>query len=308
MGKLIENIPKVFWVQNKPFLPDMRNSEQAKEFQKDCLENNFFGMGWKEEKFNKYANKSFDLEIADELRNLKRKGSFTQSQNLYGKMEPGDVVLTRLNDEYFAGKILFTPKFSERENLTWYSKVEKWLSLGKSTDLPHHLRGKLSSRKYQGTTALINGIAAYTVIELVGIDLDAKPIINENNFFEALGDEDLEDLVAHYMSLNNKNYVFLPSSCKKNTPGIEFVMYNPENGEQIACQTKVNRKIDVGYYLSEHSFEKYKILYLYSGAGYNDYESEDLKKVKIISNVDLYHAFKSNKFFTSIVENYFQID
>lgn len=308
MENLIVNIPKVFWVQNKPFSPDMRNSEQAQEFQKDCLENNFFGMGWREEKFNKYANKSFDLEIADELRNFKRKGSFTQSQNLYGKMEPGDVVLTRLNDEYFAGKILFTPKFSERENLTWYSKVEKWLSLGKSTDLPHYLRGKLSSRKYQGTTALINGIAAYTVIESVGIDLDAKPIINENNFFEALGDEDLEDLVAHYMSLNNKNYVFLPSSCKKNTPGIEFVMYNPENGEQIACQTKVNRKIDVAYYLSEHSFEKYKTLYLYSGAGYNDYESEDLKKIKIISNVDLYHAFKSNKFFTSIVENYFQID
>lgn len=69
MENLIVNIPKVFWVQNKPFSPDMRNSKQAQEFQKDCLENNFFGMGWRKEKFNKYANKSFDLEIADELRN-----------------------------------------------------------------------------------------------------------------------------------------------------------------------------------------------------------------------------------------------
>lgn len=308
MESLTGNIPQVFWIQNKPFPPEMRNSEQAQEFQKDCLENNFFGMGWKEEKFNKYANKSFNSEIADELRNLKRNGRFTQSQNLYGKMESGDVVLTRLNDEYFAGKILFTPRFSERKELTWYSKVEKWISLGKSTDLPHHLRGKLSSRKYQGTAALINGIAAYTVIESVGIDLDTKPIINENNFYEALGDEDLEDLVAHYMSLNNKNYVFLPSSCKKNTPGIEFVMYNPQNAEQIACQTKVNRKIDVGYYLSEQSFEKYKTLYLYSGAGYSNYDFENLKNITIISNEDLYHIFKSNKLFASIVENYFKID
>lgn len=112
MESLTGNIPQVFWIQNKPFPPEMRNSEQAQEFQKDCLENNFFGMGWKEEKFNKYANKSFNSEIADELRNLKRNGRFTQSQNLYGKMESGDVVLTRLNDEYFAGKILFTPRFS----------------------------------------------------------------------------------------------------------------------------------------------------------------------------------------------------
>ena len=300
--------PQVFWVQNKPFPKELRNSEQAICFQEECLEKRLFGMGWKSPKFNNFAGSSYNSIISDELKHKVKEAAFTRSQNIFGKMNEGDVVLTKLNGKYYAGKISFKPKFSSRKELTWYSEVDKWVPLGLRADLPHHLCGKLSSVKYHGTAEIIDGLSAFTIMEIVGVKITNKPKVNEVNYLKTLGDEDLEDLLAHYMLENNEGFIFLPSSCKKNTPGIEYIMYHPISNELIACQTKVNREIDVSEYLYEHCFEQYKTLYLFSGKGYSNNNSNDLKNIKIINNNDLYQIFKNNKHFTDIVEKYFEIE
>ena len=238
--------PTVWWVQCKPFPPELRDSDECQEFQKECYNDKFFGMGWRWDDFKRYEGQTFTWEIANSLRDIitKNKSSaraFSAAQNKYARMCPGDIVLTKLQDNYYAGIISFSPKISTHARLSWYSEVEEWKRLGKSTELPHHVRGKLSSQKYHGTVAEIDGLSAYTILEKVGVKIPEKPMLNATSFVEALGDEDLEDLMAHYMIFQKPGYVFLPSSCKKNTPEIEYVMYDPETDETICCQTKINR-------------------------------------------------------------------
>lgn len=107
--------------------------------------------------------------------------------------------------------------------------------------------------------------------------------------------------------MKKKDMFFLPSSCKKNTPGIEYVMYNPKNNNTIACQTKVNRRIDVGQYSNNPTYKKYEIIYLFSGAGYdnNDYTK---KNICIVERKKLYEILKSNKHFANIVCKYFDFE
>ena len=135
-----------------------------------------------------------------------------------------------------------------------------------------------------------------------------KQIINSDNFHLSIGDEDLEDLMAHFMSIKNKGYIFLPSSCKKNTPGIEYIMYDPISEKTIACQTKVNRRIDVGYYLSNEAYNAYKTIYLFSGAGYENYKPSELKNVHIVSPEELFDVLKSNNHFRNIIEEFFVLN
>ncbi len=297
---------KVWWAQCKPFSESERASEGAKLFQKECLNKNIFGMGWKYKQFNQYSGKEFDWSIANEFKTTVHSRTFSAAQNLYGKMNKGDIVLTRLDGIYYLGDILFAPRVSCHERLTWYSEVSQWKKLGKSEDLPHHVRGKISSKRYQGTVAEIDGLSALTLISFAGIKCP-KQKNNKDNFLDSISDEDLEDLMAHYMSNEKEGYVFLPSSCKKNTPGIEYVMYNPKNNNTIACQTKVNRRIDVGQYSNNPTYKKYEIIYLFSGAGYdnNDYTK---KNICIVERKKLYEILKSNKHFANIVCKYFDFE
>lgn len=298
---------RVWWVQCKPFNENERNSEQATEFQNECLQGNFFGMGWKWSEFNEYSGSEFNWEIASVFKNKVKSRTFSAAQKKYGSMNSGDVVFTRLNGIYYAGIISFKPKVSGHERLTWYSNVDNWIKIGSSEELPHHVRGKISSKVYQGTVAEIDGLSALTLMSMVGIHYD-KQIINSENFHESIGDEDLEDLMAHFMSIKNKGYIFLPSSCKKNTPGIEYIMYDPISEKTIACQTKVNRWINVGYYLSNEAYNAYETIYLFSGAGCYNYKPSELKNVYIVSREELFEVLKNNKRFCNIVSKFFDFN
>ncbi|MCR5636135.1 MAG: hypothetical protein K6F76_03025 [Clostridiales bacterium] len=299
-----EKMPRVWWVQCKPFGKSERNSDAAKKFQNDCLEHNFFGMGWKSYKFDEYSGKEYNEDIASKYKNELHNRTFTRALNLYGEMKQGDIVFTRLNEIYYLGIISFIPRISNHERLSWYSEVKQgWIKLGTGKEIPHHIRGKISGKKYQGTVAEIDGLSALTLIDLAGIKC-AKRKINENNFYEAISDEDLEDLMAHYMSYKNSKYIFLPSSCKKNTPGIEYVMYDPITEKSIVCQTKVKQRIDIGEYLGDN-YRKYETIYLFSGAGYDNYNPNELNNVYIVERKELYDIMKNNKHFSNIVSQHF---
>ena len=306
------DLPNVWWIQCKPFSEDKRNSSESEQFQKDCLENNTFGMGWYRKEIDSYSGIEINYEIAMIFKEIVNNKGFTVAQNQYSRINGGDIVLARLNDIYYIGEVSFKPKVSDNQKdswyhdkLSWYSKVNDWKEIGNTFSIPHHLRGKLSGKKYRSTIAPIDGLSKYTVLSMAGVNCEKKKI-NKDNFFEAMGYEDLEDLMAQYMCINNKNYIILPSSCKTNTPGIEYMMYNPETSQTIACQTKVDRKIDIAEYANE-SFREYEKIYIFSGLGYANIDKVS-ENITIVKNDELYKTLLNNKYFKNIICDYFELE
>lgn len=299
---------RVWWIQNKPFSPERRYSDEAQKFQEECLKEGFFGIGWRNGGIDLNPGQEYSEEIAEQLRWKIRNRNFTHAQNLMGMMKEDDVILTRLNGCYYWGLVKGKVRYSEHNQLTWYTTVkEGWDRLGEGKDLPNHVRGKLSGKYYQGTVAEIDGLAANSILLLTGQKNSKKERLTVDNFHEALGDDDLEDLLAEYMLKTNPEYVFLPSSCKKNTPGIEYAMYDPQTAELIACQTKIKRRIDAGYYLTEETFAKYKKIYLFSGLGYDNLD-DDMKNLIIVDRKELYDVFKNNAYYHLVLSQYFEFD
>lgn len=303
----------VWYVQCKPFVETERHDKKlVNNFQMACLYDNLFGMGWKSSKMREYEGKQINDTLAEEYRKAKKEddgklsGKFTASQNCYLRMKEGDVVLTRFCEEYYLGIIKTRPVVSSYERFSWSATVDEWRTLGFRDRLPHHISGLLSGKSMTGTVAEIKGMAAYTLLNLAGIKSD-KVKLTVDNFVMSLGDADLEDLVAEYMIKKNPGYIFLPSSCKKGTPGIEFVMYNPVNGDQICCQTKVNAGIDLADYYNS-GYRKYKAIYLFSGI--EKYSSSDCEAANIcyIDKAELFESFKQNGYFRKEIEAYFDFE
>ena len=298
---------RVWWVQSKPFAAENMDSPAVMEFQKTCFEKRFFGMGWKEDDpacFAHYIGEEITEARAEFFRKSLRNSAFTIAQNRFLEMKVGDVVLTRLNELYYCGMIAERPRLSDHPLLTWVSSIAgDWTQIGSSEDLPHHVRGKLSGRDCHGTVAEIKGLSALTLMQIAGAECKVRRI-GEDNFFYALGDDDLEDLMAHYMSKCHAGYLFLPSSCKKNTPLVEYVMYDPKSGKEITCQTKVNDEIDIDNYRGDNK-EKYERIYLFSGVDRYLHADPLPANVTILSRRDLYLTLKENALLRAALNKYF---
>ena len=297
---------RVWWVQSKPFDGERRYAKEAENFQSECLKKKFFGMGWKEgsaELFDGHIGETISRPVAELFRIELRDRAFTTAQNRFLEMQVGDVVLTRLKGNYYLGVIATRPRMSDHELLTWTSEVkDDWSCLGKGEALPHHVRGKITGRDCHGTVAEIKGLSAVTLMQLAGVEHEEKNL-NKDNFFYALGDEDLEDLMAHYMRDAHERYVFLPSSCKKDTPGVEYVMYDPKTGNKITCQTKVNERINLSDYKKE-VYLRYERIYLFSGLGYLG--ETNSSNIYIVDRGELFRTLKRNRYFSDILKKYFK--
>ena len=307
-----------WYVQCKPFDENDRNKpDVVKNFHQKCYEKRLFGMGWNLSEMQKnHKGETINEDLMNEYREKRKEddknhkgkfsGSFTAAQNCYGEMQEGDVVLTRFEDEYYLGIVKYKPQISEEDRFSWSSEVDVWRSLKSRKDLPHHISGLLASRSMTGTIARIKGLSKYTLFTLAGKEGVEREKVTKDNFATALGDADLEDVVAEYMAKQNPKFIFLPSSCKQGTPEIEFIMYNPENGHQLCCQTKVNAEIDVKTYADER-YKKYEGIYLFSG---KKCINEKYKKdnVHIIDNAVLFDSLKKNAYFRNEIEKYFEFD
>lgn len=312
---------RVWYAQCKPFAPEKRqnDNEEVKLFQEECLHNNVFGMGWHISEFDVflgedkvYINDSLTDLFHSKKSELKKKKNetqgFTRAQNCYKQIDVGDVVLTRFVGVYYFGIVKEKPFIVRGDyRFTWQSKIQdKWQEIGERKDLPDAVRGWISGRKSFGTIIDMDGLAAYTLMKKAGITSE-KRTLDSSNFVQALADDDLEDLVCQYMQQENRDYFFLPSSCKKNTPGIEFVMYNPDTNEQIACQTKVSAEINADIYTTDSTYSKYKKIYLFSGKDDYDkrYEEDNLIAVE---RDQLFHIMRLNSYFRGILDEYFMFD
>ena len=312
---------KVWYAQCKPFSPEERsiNNKELKEFQEECLINCSFGMGWHIDEFDAFLSedKNYICDLLTnsfhqkklELRKKKNEtNGFTTAQNRYRRICEGDIVLTRFVGIYYWGIVAEKPFVIRGDNkFSWQSTVrDKWHEIGEMKDLPNSVRGWIGRTSSRGTVIDLDGLAEKAIMKLAGIQSE-KMVLNEKNFVKAMSDGDLEDLVCQYMQIQCKEFVFLPSSCKKNTQGIEYIMYDPRTNDQIACQTKVDAQINIESYVVDKTFQRFKKIFLFSGTDkYSNKQINDTGNIEIIDRKELFELFKANEYFKDSLGSFFE--
>lgn len=317
-----------YWIiQIKPFSPKKRNENIVLNFQKDCIQNNLFGMGW-----NIDDNTYPAGEPMPDYEEYQQKWLETGSGNVskkayhaYQNIQAGDLVLFRArNARYYIAKVKTTAQWltedavdfetyhSTKEPempsnpLSWACRVEKWYPI---SDVPSAVVGRFSQR-WQPT---ISRIADTDLQKLANILYSAatqtayeKIPIHVENFCKAMNPDELEDLTAMWiLNENNKklNFCLLPSSCKRNTPKYEFELLGMVDGEtkRITCQVKNQEKIHADDYSSDAN--TYWKIYLFSGIAVTD-SGKSSPHIHVITKEDLYRFLLDNSNQNPIVNAY----
>ena len=314
-----------YWtIQIKPFSPKKRNENIVLNFQKDCIRNNLFGMGW-----NIDDNTYPAGEPMPDYEEYQQKWLETGSGNVsktayhaYQNIQAGDLVLFRdRNARYYIAKVKTTAQWLTEDTvdfetyhnakeaempsnpLSWACRVEKWYPI---SDVPSAVVGRFSQRRQQTIRRITDenlqkladilyGIASQTAYE--------KIPIHAENFCKAMNPDELEDLIAMWILNENPNFFLLPSSCKRNTPKYEFELLGMVNGEpqKITCQVKNQAKINADDYYSDA--DTYWKIYLFSGIAVTD-SGKNSPHIHVITKEDLYRFLLDNPNQNPIVNAY----
>ncbi len=287
-----------------PFGSEERTDyKKVYDFQKSCIENKIFGMGWCPWVLKntivygtaitpEYVETHFKL-----LKILyKEKGWGDVEQgaldalNQYNNIRKGDYVMTQIkNGHYYIGRVSSDViyVYNEQENapngfLSWGAMVEEWIEFQNDSELPSELVGRFSSRYHK--TIERNNWYRQNMLIISAYEGRAekknplfydmpKLIINKNNFVRSCNYKELEDLVSVFIADKHKNngYYLLPSSCKISEHNYEF-RFESKFGKPITCQVK-NQSEDIR--LEEYVFESsYEKIYIFCGK-WNDNDVEN---------------------------------
>ncbi|MBO0932582.1 hypothetical protein [Fibrella aquatilis] len=107
--------------------------------------------------------------------------------------------------------------------------------------------------------------------------------LNAKDFFRLISSEDCEDVVGLYLQ-KMKGYCIIPSSCKKDTVGHEFILKHSETFELALVQVKQGKVP-----LSNKSLGKADHIFLFTTEGYASSESSN---VTILSADELFSFVK----------------
>lgn len=302
----------VYYAQLKPFDEDGRkDKERVKALQKASIEKKICGMGWANDEF---FSKNPDCTLNDkivEYKKIEHSGKRSEYLNTYNEIAEGDYILTRISEksECYIGKVKNKAyhdskkleKFKDGKCYSWIVDVEEWKPIGVFINIPGILRGLMSSRNNSRTIMSLNknkdkyNIHCKIIESLYsGEEIIDKIPINKKNFCEVLDPLNLEDLVAKYILKENPGYILMPSTCKTDTPFVEFKFVN--GAKVITCQVKNNREINYDDYKDlENQFER---IYLFSGIGYKDEKEEK------ISNVIKIEGKEKDKLFDILKEDF----
>lgn len=298
------------WIINlKPFGANDPD-EKIRNLQNDCVRNNVFGIGWRNEFFDTHTKvlldentkKAYNDSFKDEL------SARASAVDTMSKIKCGDLAIMRLRDGHiYLGKVT-EPAFHDgtilsKENasrISWMCKVEKWLVFGDETLIPSEITGRLSQRR-QATVTRINPykqrLLMHAMYEMKNSGTTDVPkiILNENNFTRALSYTDLEDLVCAY--IHNKHaddgYMLLPSSGKVSHIKYEFTFVsNKSDKKSITCQVKNQNSEPINVANYENDKDIYEKIYLFSGN--NNFSNFELAKdnIEIINHQKLFDILK----------------
>lgn len=299
------------WIINlKPFGNDDPD-ERIRSLQKECVENNIFGIGWRTNYFDTHAKvklnedteKEYKASCTDEI------SARDSAVDSIAKIKCGDFAIMRLRDGHvYLGKVT-EPSFHDnailsKENsdrLSWVCRVEKWIEFSAETAIPSEIMGRFSQRQ-QATVTRIRPykhkllILAMYETAIKGTTDVPKVILNENNFARALNYTDLEDLVCAYICNKHRNgeYMLLPSSGKVSRQKYEFTFVSNKPGKKpITCQVKNQNSEPINVANYENDKDVYEKIYLFSGN--DNFINAKLANgnIEIISRRDLFDMLKS---------------
>ena len=327
------NIKSNVWLCSLlPFGDTEKNkSVLVNRFQQLCLDNNIFGIGWNMENRESHAANTQEYlnEYKQWMEDRKRRNeknwptdSLETSLKNIVKIEKGDYVFVRLRSgNYLVGKVLEKHKLMTRSDemmnqysdddknllchLSWYVRVERWQEKN-SFEMPAEVVGTFSQRNQRTLSQVLDD-------RKFRFNMYARSILNEKffripitekNFHVAFNYQELEDLVAGYITENNPGFSLLPSTCKSSTPLIEFVFAN-NNGTYITCQVKNKQDIDLSeLYAIESNYEK---IYVFSGLWEfrdNEEVSEHPRIIKIGRKV-LFEYMIRSVHFKNLLSSYY---
>ena len=118
------------------------------------------------------------------------------------------------------------------------------------------------------------------------IEMDSFHNMNSDTFFKMISSDDCEDIVGLYLQIQ-ENYCLIPSTCKSDTTGYEFILKHRQTKKTAAAQVKQGL-INLDDTLS-HSADT---IYLFSTLGQVSFEKDNIIP---LDKEELYHFILSNK-------------
>lgn len=318
------------WIINLiPFEDDKRYSSEVLPFQKACIENKIFGMGWDTDiieeisdnaELDDLSKKIYETKAKEKYKNEKYKSAL----NRYQEISDGDFVIMRLkNSHYYIGRVDGRAKYIQRfsvdgaNRLSWGCNVKEWFEFENEEELPSDIIGRFSQRRHSTIQRVANNklkimiIASYERASKTTEFNIPKPLLNQDNFVTSLNYMELEDLVSQFIYERHykEGYILLPSSCKINKQNYEFSFVSV-NRNPITCQVK-NQSDDIipSEYNNEKSYEK---IYLFSGK----WTDEDVDRYReeyadtntyIISKEELYNELMKNSYLKAKLEKFYEL-
>lgn len=305
---------------------DRSNYDLVDSFQKQCIENNVFGMGWDIQCFD-YGTPISKENVSIHAKEYQKKNSSGISEDAlkcYLQIKKNDYVIMRLKDShYYVGKVSSESAFYMYRAgdpfwsyFSWGCEVERWIEFPTDGDVPSEIVGRFSQRIHP----TIQKIAPYRqrllVIAMYENSISEetrcfsipKLKISRENFTASLNYMELEDLVALFISEKHGNdgYVLLPSSCKISQPDYEF-RFVSGNRKPITCQVKNKEAIPIEHYYHETAYER---IYLFSGK-WGDHDADALRiqcnkhpYIYVIKPSELFETLKRNTVFKNNYYDY----
>lgn len=295
------------------------NYQLVDSFQRRCIEERVFGMGWDLPCFEYGTPISEENACIYADKYKERWGGQVSDDALKGylQIKKNDYVIMRLkNSHYYVGRVSSDSAFymyKENDplygNLSWGCTVEQWIEYPTDDSVPSEIVGRFSQRLHstiQRFAKYRQRLLVIAMYENVFAEdqrhfIVPKLKIDASNFTESLNYRELEDLVALYISEHHKQdgYVLIPSSCKVSQPDYEFRFVSGHR-KPITCQVKNKEIIEIDHYTGEKAYER---VYIFSGLWSNEEVENkrrmygDYSHIYIIKPSELFETLSNNLVF-----------
>lgn len=215
-----------------------------------CLDNNIAAVGWS---LTEYPNRDElnHLEFNDYCEYADRfYKSYSSVVRLAREVRENDIIWMRMGGVYYLARVKDTSGWLfnndsvavEKDACNQLSNIE-WERIGDESEIPGALttafiRGATLQRIYKPGICEYSELI-YNQMHTSGFNYDRSIELTEKNFYSLISPTDCEDLLYMWLySINNKNYVCIPSTNKIATEKYEFVLLDSQTGKHIYIQVK----------------------------------------------------------------------
>ena len=304
------------------------NFISIEDYQKKCIEEKIFGMGWNvencsETEYPQKAPVKYKTEKPEKIEKYYKlfTGKDFDGNEVDCHLKKDDLVMMRLRDgHYYIGKVTESGCYlhtgdTPYHELSFGAKVDKWYEIKSEFDVPGRVRGRFSQMHHgtlqrvddQDLFNLFNSIFTYESTKHSSTPrMPEKIALTESSFVKWLDYRELEDLVYLYMLDHNNEYRLLPSSCKINQIKYEFWLYDLNKGPSclITCQVKNQVKFpEPEYFIADINNNAIITIYCFCGKWNDDdarkYQEhaagKGLEKLKAIKPSELFQTLKKHR-------------